>query len=151
MPPGSTPVCDRCRNSTHERVSTLVADLSPSSVESVSNLSLSQICRISRTTDNPPYIGVVLSDAAAEVVPEDPRHAALAEWRHRQRHAMRNADMSLWARAWTWLETPDAEQRAICTASHFHDGECPTPRGNHYCHRNGCKARHGHRATQEKA
>ena len=91
------------------------------------------------------------------------RDAALALWRHSQRHAEAEADWSAWAAAWTWLTTPDVEQRVICTATHFHAGRCPLappdPRHRcavrpcphwriepgHRCHRGHCPARHRHR------
>ncbi len=47
------------------------------------------------------------------------RAAALERWRHGQRHAEAAAEQTVIASAWTWLTTPPAEQRAICTATHF--------------------------------
>jgi hypothetical protein len=68
----------------------------------------------------------------------------MTRWRRSQRHAEAKADWSAWAAAWLWLSTPAVEQRAICTAAHFHAGKCPDRRDapNHYCHRGRCPARH---------
>jgi hypothetical protein len=71
--------------------------------------------------------------------------AALARWRHSQRHAEADADWSEIDRVWTWLETPYHEQRSICAAPHDHviGGKCRHP----HCHPQGCHARHGHGNT----
>lgn len=76
-----------------------------------------------------------------------PEAAAMARWRHSQRHAEAAADQTVVAAAWTWLTTPHAEQRAICSALHFHRGNCPEKRAGHYCHRGRCPALH--HATRE--
>jgi hypothetical protein len=95
--------------------------------------------------------------------------AALARWRHSQRHAEADADWSEIDRIWTWLETPYHEQRAICAAPHNHqvsckrtctskhheacDPWCKEKHGHMYrcphphCHPQGCHARHGHGNT----
>jgi hypothetical protein len=80
-----------------------------------------------------------VSVAAADLSYQE---AALARWRRGERHANAQADHSRWAAAWVWMTTPDHEQRAICEATHFHAGPCPSPRGDHYCHRGRCPARH---------
>lgn len=85
----------------------------------------------------PPYIGVSPTGRP------DPSHTssdmpseALLRWRHSQRRAEAVADWPAISRTWIWLTTPDAEQRAICSATHDHRGRCP--------------ARHGH-ATEKGA
>lgn len=84
-------------------------------------------------------MGGVLSDAGRGV---SDKAAALARWRRSQRHADARADMSAWAAAWTWMQTPPEQQRALCTALHFHEGGCPTKSPSHRCHRGPCPAAH---------